>query len=202
MVFEEPRLREPPPALGRPHPRVRVRDRIAAFDIRADALAERVRSPAADRVFYGLSSAADHGLLWLSIGAWRAALRRDPAQGLRLGIAMGAESALTNGVVKQLFRRVRPPHHIEDGPLPMGMHRPLTSSFPSGHAASAFTAASLLSRGTAAAPLWFTLAALVAWSRVYVKMHHTSDVLAGAALGLAFGRIAGRLLPLEPRRDR
>jgi undecaprenyl-diphosphatase len=76
------------------------------------------------------------------------------------------------------------------------MHRPISSSFPSGHAASAFTAAMLL-RDTPLAPALFVLAARVATSRVYVKIHHTSDVLVGSAVGLAMGAIARRLLPLR-----
>ena len=40
------------------------------------------------------------------------------------------------------------------------------------------------------------LAGLVATSRVYVKMHHASDVLVGAALGIGLGTIARRVLPL------
>ena len=42
-------------------------DRVHAFDRRVDKWVDRVRSPALDPVFYGLSSAADHGLLWLSV---------------------------------------------------------------------------------------------------------------------------------------
>jgi undecaprenyl-diphosphatase len=76
------------------------------------------------------------------------------------------------------------------------MHRPLTSSFPSGHAASAFTAATLLACGPAT-PVWFALAAAVASSRVYTQMHHTSDVVAGAALGVALGLVARRLVPIR-----
>jgi undecaprenyl-diphosphatase len=76
------------------------------------------------------------------------------------------------------------------------MHRPISSSFPSGHAASAFTAAMLL-RDSPLGPALFVLASLVAASRVYTKMHHASDVLVGSALGLAMGAAARRLLPLQ-----
>lgn len=172
-------------------------DRVHEIDQAVDARIPR--HPALDACFFGLSSAADHGLLWLAIGGLRAARRRSPRIVLRLGAIMGAESALTNGVIKTLFRRVRPvhPETPSDGPLPYGMHRPITSAFPSGHAASAFTAAMVLSKGKRGAPLYFVLASLVAGSRVYVRMHHASDVLAGAALGVAFGAAARRLLPLE-----
>lgn len=170
--------------------------RLRALDDSVDKWFARVRRPALDPLFYGLSSAADHGLLWLAIGSLEAAWRGDPAMALRLGASMGVESALTNGPVKLCFRRVRPEHDfLPDDPLPYGMHRPISSSFPSGHAASAFTAAMLLS-DSPLAPAYFVLAGLVATSRVYVKMHHASDVLVGAALGIALGAIARRVLPL------
>ena len=170
--------------------------RVHAFDLRVDALVERIRSPKLDPVFYGLSSAADHGLLWLLVGAGRAAREGDPGTALRMGASLGVESMLTNGPVKACFRRVRPADdHPPEGPLPYGMHRPISSSFPSGHAASAFTAAMLLAGGPAT-PVWFALAATVAASRVYTQMHHASDVVAGAALGIVLGTIARRLLPL------
>src|SRR5690349_14735611 len=169
---------------------------VHALDLRIDAWVERIRGPQLDPVFYGLSSAADHGLLWLLVGSGRAARRGDPAIALRMGAALGVESLLTNGPIKTMFRRVRPAgDQPPTGPLPYGMHRPITSSFPSGHAASAFTAATLLAGGPAT-PAWFALAGAVAASRVYTQMHHTSDVVAGAALGIAMGVIARRVLPL------
>jgi undecaprenyl-diphosphatase len=78
------------------------------------------------------------------------------------------------------------------------MRRPITSSFPSGHATTGFMAATLLADGTDAAPAYYAFAGLIAFSRVYVRLHHTSDIAAGALLGLALGRIAKRILPLRP----
>ena len=97
---------------------------------------------------------------------------------------MGFESALTNGLVKSLFRRVRPAEYAEIEFL-HGMRRPITSSFPSGHATAAFCAATLLGGG----PGWYAAASTVAATRVYVRLHHASDVLAGVAFGLALGRV-------------
>ena len=173
----------------------RTADRVRAFDTAVDAWFDRVRGPRADRLFFRLSSAADHGLVWVAIGALRAAATGEPATALRLGASMSVESMLTNGPIKLCFRRVRPEDTSPDVPLPYGMHRPITSSFPSGHAASAFTAATLLAGGPAT-PVWYALAALIASSRVYVRMHHASDVIAGVALGVAMGAVARRLLPL------
>jgi undecaprenyl-diphosphatase len=175
----------------------RLASRVHALDVEVDRWVERIRGPRLDPLFYGASSAADHGLLWLAAGSVRAAAQGDPGIALRLTVVMGIESMLTNGPIKACFRRVRPvDDRPADGPLPYGMHRPISSSFPSGHAASAFTAAMLL-RDSPAAPAWFALAALVSASRVYTKMHHASDVVAGAAVGLAMGAVARRILPLS-----
>jgi len=147
--------------------------------------------------FYALSSACDHGFLWLLLGSTRAARKGDPAIALKLGALLGAESLLTNGVIKLAFQRIRPQDHFTHAEeLPYGMRRPITSSFPSGHAATAFMAAGLLSKGTRLAPAYYTLAALVAYSRVHVKMHHPADVVGGAVLGVALGAIARRFVKL------
>jgi undecaprenyl-diphosphatase len=181
---------------------------VQRLDAAGDLLVERFRSPALDRVFYPLSSAADHSMLWHALGAWRGLRTGDARVARRFGLIMAAESALTNGVIKGLFRRVRPTDGPgtraepgeQDGDLPYGLRRPVTSSFPSGHATAAFTAAVVLSTKRSA-PLYFGLAALVATSRVYVRLHHTSDVLAGAALGTVMGIVARKMLPIpSPRR--
>ncbi|MCQ3937490.1 MAG: phosphatase PAP2 family protein [Chloroflexi bacterium] len=87
-------------------------------------------------------------------------------------------------IVKFLVRRKRP--EGEWG----GIYRNTDPhSFPSGHAARAFLIAVV---GTALAPPWLALALwvwapLVALSRVAMGVHYLSDILAGAALGIAVG---------------
>jgi undecaprenyl-diphosphatase len=161
----------------------RWRARIAVLDDTVDDAVARVRSPALDRVVYPLSSVADHSILWHLCGVVRATLRGgDFAGAARFSAAMGVESALTNGPVKLLFGRQRPVD-LADIEFRYGLRRPVTSSFPSGHATAAFCAATLLGGGAS----WYALATAVAATRVYVRLHHASDVLAGAALGLALG---------------
>jgi len=51
-------------------------------------------------------------------------------------------------------------------------------------------------------PLYLVVGATVASSRVYVKVHHPSDVVAGALLGTALAAIARRAWPFpEVRPD-
>jgi len=58
------------------------------------------------------------------------------------------------------------------------------NSFPSTHTATAFAVASMLSHyHPNEAPLWYAGAATIGFSRVVIKAHRPSDVLAGAAIG-------------------
>ena len=148
----------------------------------------------ADRVFYAASEAANHSILWHSLGAATALARRRPGIALRTSSALGVESALVNGLVKSAFRRRRP---VPDQPRPHRLRQPLTTSFPSGHASAAMVAAALLSReGTRRwwGPGLYGLAALVAASRIHVRIHYASDVVGGVAAGAALGAAARRLL--------
>jgi undecaprenyl-diphosphatase len=170
---------------------------VARFDHAADAAFDRLRgNPAADRLFYTATSMGDFSLVWLILGALRG-LRseRDWHAAVRLGLGMGAESVLVNALIKSAFQRRRPAWDLE---RPRRVRRPRTSSFPSGHATSAFSAAVLLSEDDALWPLYFAVAVIVASSRVYVRIHHASDVAAGAVLGVGLGLVGRRLAPLPP----
>jgi undecaprenyl-diphosphatase len=159
------------------------RARVVAFDLAVDEKFAAFRSPTMDKIVYRLSSAADHSLLWHATGVAQALLRGgDVERAARFSIAMGVESAVTNGAVKSLFGRIRP-SEFSELPFLHGLRRPITSSFPSGHATAAFCAAVMLEGG----PVLYCAAAAVSATRVYVRLHHASDVVAGAALGVALG---------------
>jgi undecaprenyl-diphosphatase len=156
--------------------------------------------PLVDRLMYTASAVGDHGLIWLALAVLQAARR--PAQPqrrlLRVAGGLGIESALVNGPVKWLFRRTRP---VYEGPRPLHLRRPLTSSFPSGHASSAFYGAAVLGDGDPWRPLYYAIAVVVASSRIHVKIHHASDVLVGSAIGAALGALACRLLPVQAKAE-
>ena len=175
-----------------------LRRRVTAFDTGVDRAFERIRGRGPfDKLFYAASELGDFALIWHLLGTAKG-LRsdRDVKGAVRLSAALGIESVLVNGVIKSMFRRNRP---VWEQHRPRALRRPRTSSFPSGHASSGFMAARLLSEGD---PAWrgaYAVAAVVAASRIHVRIHHASDVLAGAVLGIALGTAARRLVPLAPR---
>jgi undecaprenyl-diphosphatase len=173
-----------------------VRAQVRSFDERVDAAFDRLRGdPVADRVFYAASALGDFGLVWTICAAARGLRggRRNERAAVRALAGVAIESIVVNVGVKSLFRRVRP---RRQEPHPQPFRQPLTSSFPSGHSTAAFCAFVLLSEGDPLWPLYLGTASLVAASRVYVKIHHPSDVAAGMAIGLALGLLGRRLAPL------
>lgn len=183
-------------ASGPPPPwSTRLTDHLDGFDDAVDARFDahlRGRAPV-DRLMYSVTELADFSLLWHLVGATRG-LRseRDRREAVRLSMVLGVESTMVNGLLKSLFKRERP---IPDFQRPHHLRIPLTTSFPSGHASAAFCAATLLADGRRGPSrvAWYGLAAVVASSRVHVKIHHASDVLGGVAVGLAVGQVARRV---------
>ena len=169
---------------------------IAQFDAWVDELFDTIRGdPLADRLMYTLSEVADFSLLWHLLGTVQGlTMPRGFERALRVSAVLGIESALVNGGLKSLFRRNRP---TVAAPRPFALRVPLTTSFPSGHASAALVAAALLSDGSALRPIYYGLAALVAASRVHVRIHHASDVLGGVAVGITLGELARRAWPLR-----
>jgi membrane-associated phospholipid phosphatase len=174
-----------------------LRRAVGRFDARADGRLDRLRgNRVVDRVMYGASELGDWSLVWHLVGLGQALLPgREPMSAVRLSVILGIESVVVNGGIKQLFRRVRPEWTSAE-PRPHRLRRPRTSSFPSGHASSAITAAGVLAAG--GDPLWpvyYAIAVVVASSRAYVRIHHASDVLAGTALGVGLAVLANQLWP-------
>jgi membrane-associated phospholipid phosphatase len=173
-----------------------LRNRIRAFDDDVDSAFDRVRGhKLADRAFYASSELADFSLLWHLVGVARGLTSDQKAdEAIRLSTVLAVESVLVNGVIKTFFRRRRPTWS-DPLPRPHRLRTPRSSSFPSGHASAAFTAATLLAEDDPLAPLYYAAAAFVAAGRTYVKIHHASDVIAGALTGVVIGQIARRVWP-------
>ncbi len=119
----------------------------------------------------------------------------------RLGWRIVRESLLPLAVttsflehpVKRYFRRRRPFIDIIQATV-IGK-KPGTWSFPSGHSATAFAGAWLFScYFRKLRPLFYTIASLVAFSRIYLGDHYPGDVVSGSALGTLFAMIFKRLL--------
>ncbi|MFE9168897.1 bifunctional phosphatase PAP2/diacylglycerol kinase family protein [Streptomyces kebangsaanensis] len=162
-----------------------VLKRLLTADCRLFEFVAERRWPGAEPVLPRLSRSANHGVLWCAAAAAIAASRTPRARRAAVrGLASLSLASLTiNTLGKRSVRRPRPV--LDPVPLVRRLKRqPITTSFPSGHAASAAAFATGVALespawGAAVAPV----AASVALSRVYTGVHFPSDVLAGVALG-------------------
>jgi undecaprenyl-diphosphatase len=152
-----------------------------------------------DPFFEALSYAGSFGFVWLAIAVGVSGFSWSrPWLWTRVGAAiLLAESV--SGALKEGIERDRPP--VADPNPDTLVKLPETFSFPSGHATVAFACATVLAMAVPRLrwPL-YALAALIAFSRVYVGVHFPLDVLAGAVLGVGIA-IALRMLAGALRRS-
>lgn len=173
-------------------------DRVGDGDRALSRAVSRLRPSPLDDAMKGLSTAANHSVLWFAVAAVLAARRGTTRKAALRGLlSIALASATANAGLKPLLPRRRPAA-AELPAYQQIANPPTSSSFPSGHAASAAafaTAVALESprTGLLVAPL----AASVAYSRVHVGVHWASDVVVGAALGSGVALLTRRWWPVR-----
>jgi len=177
---------------------------LSVLDRRLYEAVAAAETPTLDRFFRGLSRVADNSVLWLGIaGVIALAGGRHGRWAALNGVAsIGLASATANLAGKQLTRRRRPDRIGARVPEVRHVPMPESTSFPSGHTASAFAFAEGVSSVLPALGLPLRLAAVaVGYSRVHVGVHYPGDVAAGALIGRSAGEAAPRLLSTLRRRQ-
>jgi undecaprenyl-diphosphatase len=149
-------------------------------------------TPTLDAVFRRLSNTANKSRLWIGIAAPMTVSRHTRPAAIDGLAAIAATSATVNLGVKPLLGRRRPDRASAKVVLGRQVTMPRSTSFPSGHAASAVAFATAV--GNAYPPLSLPLhilAASVCYSRVHTGVHYPGDVIAGSLIGSVVGGLAG-----------
>ncbi len=106
---------------------------------------------------------------------------------LPIALALGASWLLVERMLKYAVARPRP--HVLDGALIVGSASGF--SFPSSHAAVSWAMAVVMTRYEPRLRcVWYLLAAVISFTRIYLGVHYPLDVIAGAAIGWGIGSIA------------
>lgn len=178
-------------------------DQLDRFDRAVDAALEPHRGrPGLETTARVLSNLGDYGFVWSLVsvakGRRRGPRRRRAARALAVS---GTVSAAVNAALKRAVARQRPAAGPDEAPGGLWVRPPSSSSFPSGHTLAAFCTAVVLADTPVEAAVYLGFAAAVGTSRVYLRAHHASDVLAGATVGLAVGGLVRPLVRTPaPRR--
>lgn len=180
----------------------RWREEFDRLDVAVYAAIAATPTPEMDVALRRLSSAANYSRLWLGCSGLLIAFaggrgRRAAANGL---VSVVVTSTAVNLVLKPLSNRRRPDRQTHDVPVTRQVTMPRSTSWPSGHAASAFAFATGVGAAWPAAGIPVSvLASLVAYSRVHTGVHYPSDAIAGAVSGVALAPLA--VAAVERRRQ-
>ena len=161
--------------------------RIQNIDNRVLERIGRIHKPALNRIMITASRAGNFGTIWWAIclpflirPEWR-------ATGFNIVFGLALAHLMGEIIIKHIVKRVRPCHHLGDEE--QLIDRPRFYSFPSGHTTASFAVVGIaLLRGR---PITFMpillLAMLIGFSRIYLRVHYLTDVVAGAVLGFVCG---------------
>ena len=155
---------------------------------------QNLRSPAGDVLMSAVTSLGNGGAVWILLTVVLLLIPETRKTGAVLAAALLFDVILCNGVLKNAVARMRP--YDRNPVVELLIHKPGDYSFPSGHTAASFAAASALYFG-GERHIWkpaLVLAVLIACSRLYLYVHYTTDVLGGAALGVFCGYLGNLLI--------
>lgn len=161
---------------------------MTAFEISLLNGLQSMRNPVLDVFFKLITRLGDAGIFWIVLAVVLLCIRKTRRIGLGMGIALALGLLFGNVLLKNLVARARPFTyenalvHVQD----LLISAPGDYSFPSGHTLASFSCATVIfafnKKWGAAA---YVLAALIAFSRMYLFVHFPTDILGGLALSFA-----------------
>lgn len=147
-----------------------------------------MRSSVMDEAMIVVTSLGNLGIIWIVISAFILIRKKNKTAVIGVLCAMLLGTILGQEILKNIIQRPRP--FLESSVINMIIEKPVSYSFPSGHTTAAFAAAGILSKYFKKySVLFFTIAILIGFSRLYLYVHYPTDVIAGAILGLVCSRI-------------
>jgi undecaprenyl-diphosphatase len=169
-------------------------DAINAVDVALMNWLRAVDAPMLDAAMTWISASGGAGTVWVLLALFAFTRHTDRAAAWRVMLTLLLCYTVVDAVVKPLVGRSRPSVNALAAKRDLPA-MPASKSFPSGHAASTFGAALAVSRMWPRTRLvWWMLATLIGYSRIYLGHHYPLDVAGGALLGIgiALAVLGGR----------
>ena len=147
-----------------------------------------IHNPVLDKVMVFVSALGNAGIFWIAVGLLLLITKRYRRGGAQMLVAMAVTFVIGNLILKNLVARERP--CWIDREVQLLMASPSDYSFPSGHSMNGFAGSvSLLCIDKRIGIPAVILAAVIAFSRLYLFMHFPTDVFAGIVIGLVIALI-------------
>ena len=157
-------------------------------------ITENLRTPLGDAVMPAITFLGDGGWIWIAAALVLLLIPKYRKTGLTMAVALLIGLIVCNLTLKPLVARMRPFDYellYFGRVIPLLVETPTDFSFPSGHTiASVETATILLLHDKRIGIPAAILAALIAFSRLYLYVHYPTDVLSSLALGAAIAYLA------------
>ena len=142
-----------------------------------------IRCSFLDKIMPIITGIGNGGIVWIFLSIYLIHSSDYRMEGYMVITSLVLTTILGEGVIKHIIRRSRP--LISKSKRTLLISRPMTYSFPSGHSASSFAVAGIFILMNSSISVYITaLAALIAFSRLYLDVHYPTDVLTGIILGL------------------
>jgi len=153
-----------------------------------DQVNEKFKHEILDSAMPRITALGNGGIIWIIISLILISQKSSEKLGFMVIAALILTTIIGEGAIKHIIKRTRPfVHDLEQKLL---IIKPITYSFPSGHTSSSFAAAGILFSMHSRLTLFaFVLAALIAFSRVYLNVHYPTDVFMGIILGIICSQI-------------
>lgn len=154
----------------------------------------KITSPVLDKIMVFISSTGNAGLIWIVFGLILLCIKKYRKCGVTVLLSLIFCLVFGNIILKPLIARTRP--FDIDKTIMLLIDAPKDFSFPSGHTFSSFAAASasVCTKNKYIYITAFFYAALIAFSRLYLKVHFPTDIIAGVVLGVLFGYISRKIV--------
>lgn len=146
-----------------------------------------------------ITTLGNAGMIWIILSIVLVINRGTRKVGITCALALLCSLLINNIILKNLISRPRPFVALKE--LTLLVRKPRETSFPSGHTASSFAAATVILLGSGSKEkghkvrrlfgvMAIVLAALIAFSRLYLGCHYPLDVIGGLGSGIACALIA------------
>ncbi|WP_124101233.1 phosphatase PAP2 family protein [Ruminococcus sp. Marseille-P6503] len=158
-------------------------------------LIQKLHSKALDFIMQAITVSGDNGYIWIAVCIVLICIPKTRKIGIFTAVTLIVEVILNDGIVKGIIARERP--FIQNSAIDTIIRQPSGYSFPSGHSASSFAAATAIFMHNKRLGIpAYVLAALIAFSRLYFYVHFPSDVIIGSLFGMLIGFCVNKLLKL------